>query len=110
MTETERGSGSRVFLSFVIGGLIGAAAAILFAPGSGRDTRKKIRDFADDVKNRVTEYAGDVRGKVADTVHKGVEAVQERKSMIRSAIDAGKEAYSREKERVEHDGGKEQAS
>lgn len=108
MKENEEGT-SRAFY-FILGGLLGAAAAILFAPGSGRETRQRIRDFADDVRSRAGEYAEDVKGTVSCQIQKGKEMLSERKSMIKSAVEAGKEAYVREKERIEKaDGGERSA-
>ncbi len=78
-----------VFLSFLLGGVVGAGLAMLLTPQSGRETRQKIREFADDVKDRVST-----------TMDKGREYYDERKSVITSAIDAGREAYEKEKERL----------
>lgn len=82
------GSGA-VFLSFLLGGIVGAGLAMLLTPQSGRETRQKIREFADDVRDRISS-----------TVDKGKEYFDERKSVITSAIEAGKEAYEKEKERL----------
>src|SRR5262245_33718456 len=38
----DRGSGSSVILSFLLGGLAGAALAILYAPRSGKETREML--------------------------------------------------------------------
>jgi gas vesicle protein len=90
-----------VFYAFLLGGLVGAAAALLLAPKSGKDTRRDIKDFAEDVKCKVTTYAEDVRESVSEGVRKGKEAVADRKTMLKSAVEAGKEAYVKEKERIE---------
>lgn len=37
---------------FVLGGLIGAGLALLFAPQSGKDTREKISDLAREAADR----------------------------------------------------------
>jgi gas vesicle protein len=38
---------------FVLGGLIGAGLALLFAPRSGKDTREKLSDMARDAADRL---------------------------------------------------------
>jgi gas vesicle protein len=38
---------------FVLGGLIGAGLALLFAPRSGKDTREKLSDLARDAADRL---------------------------------------------------------
>ncbi|MDA8170843.1 MAG: YtxH domain-containing protein [Nitrospiraceae bacterium] len=100
--ESGRNSGN-VILAFTLGALVGAAAAVLFAPASGSETRKRIKDFTGDVMGKAGDYVGDVKGKVSEGIQKGREAVSDRKNMIKSALEAGKEAYVREKERVERD-------
>jgi gas vesicle protein len=47
------------FAGMVIGGLIGAAAALLLAPASGEETRAAIRDKSIELKDKATEYGQD---------------------------------------------------
>jgi gas vesicle protein len=96
--EGGHGTGSLIF-SFVLGGLAGAGLALLFAPLSGRETREKISDFAEDVKDRAECYVDEAKYKVRSTVQRGKEFAEEKKSAITSAIEAGKEAYEKEKEK-----------
>jgi gas vesicle protein len=92
--------GSSALLSFLLGGIVGAAAAILLAPKSGRETRQDIKDFAEDVKCRVQNYAGGMKDRLASGVQRGKDMVSERTGLIKSAVEAGKEAYHKEKERL----------
>ncbi len=89
-----------MLLSFLLGGIVGAGLALLLAPQSGEETRKKIRDFADDVKDRTTDYVDKTREKVASYIDDGKGLYEQKKSVVKSAIEAGKEAYEREKERL----------
>ena len=86
-------------LAFFIGGLVGAGVALLLAPQSGKETRQKIKELADDAKEKVTKYAEEVKSKVTSAVGKGKELVEEKKSLITTAVEAGKEAYAKEKEK-----------
>jgi len=97
----ERGcaAGSHVILAFVLGGLVGAGLALLTAPRSGRETREKIREFADETKKKASEYADQTKDKLSSAVEHGKEFVSEKKSLISSAIEAGKDAYGKEKEK-----------
>lgn len=97
--EGGYGDGS-VFLSFLLGGLVGAGVALLLAPASGRETRQRIRDLADDVKDRAEDYSDQIKSRAISTVEKGKDFYQEKKSIIGSAIEAGKDAYEREKEKL----------
>jgi gas vesicle protein len=44
---------------FLVGGLIGAAAALLFAPRSGEETRAEIREKVVDLRDRTSETVKD---------------------------------------------------
>ena len=98
MREEGYGAGS-VLLSFLLGGVVGAGLALLLAPQSGAETRKKIRDMADDVKGKANDYIAQTKDKISGAVEEGKGYYDEKKSLIKSAIDAGKEAYEKEKEK-----------
>lgn len=89
-----------VFFSFLLGGIVGAGIALLLAPSSGRETRQKIRDMADDVREKAGEYADQMKSRVSTTIHKGKEFIDEKKSILSAAVEAGKEAYEKEKEKL----------
>lgn len=97
--EGGYGAGS-VFLSFLLGGIVGAGFALLLAPQSGDETRKKIRQLTDDVKGKTMDYVEEVKGKVTTGIDRGKDYYEEKKSVVASAIEAGKEAYEKEKERL----------
>lgn len=97
--ECGYGTGS-VFLSFLLGGIVGAGFALLLAPQSGDETRKKIRQLTDDVKGKTMDYVEEVKGKVTTGIDRGKDYYEEKKSVVASAIEAGKEAYDKEKERL----------
>ncbi len=100
MSDDNNGfSTSSVFLAFVLGGLVGAGIALLMAPQSGKETREKIKDLADDIKEKAADYAGQIKGKVTSAVDGGKEFFEEKKSLVTAAIEAGKEAYEKEKEK-----------
>lgn len=89
----ERGYGAGgLFVAFLAGGLIGAGLALLYAPVSGKEARKKIGDLAGDVKKKAEGIAGEVRGKVESFVN-------EEKSVIKAAYEAGREAMEKERSR-----------
>ena len=99
MKDEGYSSGS-MLLSFLLGGIVGAGLALLLAPQSGEETRKKIKDFADDVKDKSTDYIDKTREKFTSYVDDGKGLYEQKKSIVKSAIEAGKEAYEREKERL----------
>jgi len=100
--------GRNTVLAFLLGGAVGAAIALLYSPGSGEENRRKLRKMKDDAVSGARERAEHARetvneaiGKGRETVHeaieKGREFVHEQKGAVASAIDAGREAFERER-------------
>jgi gas vesicle protein len=98
MKDEGFGSGS-LLLSFLLGGVVGAGLALLIAPQSGEETRKKIKELADDIKDKTNEYINETRDKVTAAADEGKGYYEEKKGLIKAAIDAGKDAYEKEKEK-----------
>ncbi len=98
--DEECCGGSSMFLSFLLGGLVGAGVALLLAPKSGRETRQRIRELAEDAKEKAEDYAEQAKTRVGSAIEKGKGFVQEKKSVITAAVEAGKEAYDKERERL----------
>jgi len=71
--------------SFLLGGIVGAGIAILLAPQSGRETREKIKEFAETVKE-----------KMSASVETAKDILEEKKSVLSAVVEAGKEAYNKE--------------
>lgn len=90
--EFETGSGSWL-LSFVLGGLIGAAVALLVAPRSGRQTREQIKDMAEDAKERAEDYYDKAKNQISTAMQKGAEILEQKKAEVESRVSGVKEAY-----------------
>lgn len=95
--ESGMGTGS-IILSFFIGGIVGAGVALLMAPKTGEETRKMIKDFAEDARDRAGDYVGQVKEKASGYMDKGKEMFDREKNVISRAVEAGKEAYDRERQ------------
>jgi gas vesicle protein len=89
------GSGS-VLLAFILGGLVGAGIALLVAPQSGIETRRKIKEFADEATEKATGFAESTREKVSSKIDTAKSMYEEQKAAVAAAVDAGKQAYQRE--------------
>ena len=82
MTENTRD----LFVGLFVGGLIGAALGILFAPKSGKETR-------DEINSETKELLGKAKDEYRKATEKWTEAIQSSKSKVKGAIDAGVQAY-----------------
>jgi gas vesicle protein len=72
-----------VGLSFLAGCVVGGTAALLYAPQSGTRTRRRIADFAEDVRDR----AGDVTEQATEKIHKATEQATEK---FHKAVERGR--------------------
>ena len=101
--EHERGFGGTAVLAFLGGAALGAIAALLLAPQSGRQTRDVLRRYARQAEDTLREAANEAGQKFEEAVSEGKEYVDARKSVLREAFDAGREAMKRERERTQSD-------
>jgi len=80
---------------FLLGALIGAGVALLFAPRSGRETRADISRRARAAQDRVRDVAEGVTEQVVDSFEGAKTRIEEQIETARSAIVAKKEQVSR---------------
>ena len=105
MAHEDGGSAaSGVILSFLVGALTGAAAAVLLAPRSGRETREilgdKWRETADhgrQLGEQAAQKSRDALDEASGYVDKQRGALDKRRERLSAAVEAGKQAYREEK-------------
>jgi gas vesicle protein len=69
MEQSGKGCCSgNALLSFLVGGLIGAGAALLMAPKTGEATRRMIRELAEDTKAKAEDWIEEVKDKASGFV------------------------------------------
>lgn len=105
-----RDSASRVkpvLSGLVLGGLIGAGAALLFAPHSGQETRAEIRNktvelrnhTVDTVKDKISlakskasQITSDIKDKATELKHQGQEMIGRKTDRYYPATEAERKA------------------
>ena len=82
MANDTNNAGATVMLAFVVGALAGAAAALLFAPASGEETREYLG-----------QKAREGRARAREAVDQGRDLYQRQRDSVTSAVDRGREAF-----------------
>jgi gas vesicle protein len=77
-------SGTSVLLAFVVGAVAGAAIALLYAPASGEETRRKLaekarqgRDKAQQVAKEGREFVDRQRDHLVEVAERGRQAFEQ---------------------------------
>jgi len=85
-------------LNYFLGGLgIGALVGLLFAPRSGEENRDYLNQTVEEGKEFAQRKAREIRERAEDVVERGKQVVADQKELISKAVEAGREAYQREK-------------
>ena len=98
-------------LLVLVGAILGAGAAMLFAPQSGRKTRKDLSRYARKTGKMVEGVAGEVVGSVAGMVDaveetaeefldKGKDLTKESREAVLNALNEGQERLGRQRDRL----------
>ncbi|GAB4302190.1 MAG: YtxH domain-containing protein [Desulfuromonadia bacterium] len=100
MAEHDNGvSVTTVLLSFIAGAAVGAGMALLYAPKAGKELRGNIRDLTDDAIDKIKEYTAEAQEKIKATIEDGKDLFKEKKTILSAAVEAGKEAMEKEREK-----------
>lgn len=87
----ERDSGSSVG-SFLVGALVGAGMALLFAPRTGKETQAEIRERALQLKDTAEDRVREASRHLEERLDDAREGIHARLDQVRDAVDAGKDA------------------
>lgn len=68
MSEKKTNTAGKVAAGIALGALAGAAAGVLLAPKSGKETRKDIQKFAEDTKEKGVDLFEKAKAEVAKKV------------------------------------------
>jgi gas vesicle protein len=96
--------------AILIGGLIGAAIALLYAPKSGRKTRKDIIRVARRAKNStaaliedtiddVNDFINDLKEKSSEIADQGTDLTDKAKKEIMATLEQGQKVIDKQKQK-----------
>jgi len=87
----ERDSGGGVG-SFVLGALVGAGLALLFAPKSGAETQEDLKEQARKLRTAAEERVREAQRQLEDRLEDVRDGVQTRFDDVKEAVSAGRSA------------------
>jgi gas vesicle protein len=97
---SSQNNGGLFFAGLVIGGLVGAALALLLAPQSGEDTRLQIRSKSLELKDGAVEGLSEAGHRAQEQAAAWQEKGQEVSEAISRSKDSIVRAVSQSKDRV----------
>ena len=97
---------------FLVGLAIGAGLALLFAPDSGEETRRQLKQravrarraaeqMASEVTDTVTDTFQDARRRVEERIDSARDAIDLKRRQVRRAVNAGRAAAQEAREELE---------
>jgi len=109
MARNDGSNFLEVSFAFLLGSLVGATVALLYAPASGEQTRLRLREASDDVQENLRDQYGRLSDKaeiemsrMKDRVNEGVSQAKgyydKQKTRVRDAFQQGKQAYEDEQQ------------
>lgn len=99
-----------ISFAFLLGSLVGATVALLYAPATGEQTRRRLREAGEGMQENLRDQYGRLSDKaeielsrVKDRVNEGVNQAKgyydRQKSKVRDAFQEGKRAFDEEQEK-----------
>lgn len=103
--------GWEFFTGFLLGTVVGAAAALLLAPQTGEETREVIRErgielqgrmgqTTEEARSRAADLASEARSRAAEAQDRSRTLLAEQKSRLQEALDQGKEAAQQKRDEL----------
>ena len=85
----DNGNSTSVLVAFAVGAAVGAAIALLYAPASGEETRRKL-----------AQKAREGRDKAEALAREGREFLDRQRDNIATVMERGREAYESARKEV----------
>ena len=103
---------SEKYVLAFFGAVVGASVALLFAPESGKKTRRKIVDYSKKAVPRAQRFVGDIAESMDDVLkdilqlgeqglERGKEVTSKARTEIMDVLDAGKKYIEEERAKLD---------
>jgi gas vesicle protein len=96
--ERESGGGVGPFL---LGALLGAGVALLFAPRTGEETQQDIKDRAVRIRDAAEDRMREAQDQIEERLELARADLMERVEAVREAVESGREAAHDAREELE---------
>lgn len=103
----DRGGGGDFMAGFIVGGLVGAVLGILFAPHSGEETRRELRERGIELRENADEWAEEalrrseeLRAEALRLQEQAQRIMEEQRGRVEGAMEEGREAAAQKKEEL----------
>ncbi len=96
MTSKDRGGGGFV-AGFLLGCLVGAAAALVLTPRSGEETRDTLAETGIELRVRGEEVVAKARDEADDLISRGRRVLEAQKAKVQEAMEIGREAAAQKR-------------
>ena len=101
----------KILGAFLIGGILGAGLALIFAPQSGKKTRKDISRFTrrvrDDVEDKaesivaaIVDLTDKIGDKISEAASRGKELEEDVKNSLLKAVEKSQKAIEKQKAKL----------
>jgi len=98
-------------MMLIAGGVIGAGLALLFAPQSGKKTRRQIIRYSKKVRNEaearvqdtvhsLSDFVENLNDRTSDLLNQGEEVAEEWRHQFIDAIESGQKALEKQKKKI----------
>jgi len=103
MTDEQGGDAAGYLGWFFLGAIAGAAAALLLTPKTGSEARELLSEHGQEWFKKAQEKATEAQGKATDLIGKGRDYLEEQRTRLAGAFEAGRTAMKEEMGKLRSD-------
>ncbi|MGH9866753.1 MAG: YtxH domain-containing protein [Candidatus Polarisedimenticolia bacterium] len=84
--DVQYGNGGHAFFTFLTGALLGVGLGMLFAPKTGKDTRRQLAEMARNAQEKATDMSKRMKRRAEDMKRRAEEGVSHMQTMGRDTM------------------------